>query len=137
MQVGELRPRLKRIKIRFKVVSKEEPQEVKSRKDNSRHMVSDLLVGDETGIIVLTLWDEEIEDLEKDKIYDLTNGYTSVYKGSLRLNIGRYGKLQEVEDPEFTVDESKNVSEEEHERYVQQRRTRMSRYGSGSFWPDR
>lgn len=137
MKIEELRPRLKRVKTTFKVVEKEEPSDVKSRKDNRRHKVSDILVGDETGVIVMTLWDEDIEEVQEGETYELSNGYTSVYQGKLRLNMGRYGKLEKTEpEEEITVDQENNISEKTHEKYDMRRRQGRHRFGSGSFWPD-
>jgi len=136
MQVGELRPRIKRIETKIKVLEKGEPNQVKSRKDNRRHQVVDVLAGDETGCVVLTLWDEDIEEVEEGKVYELTDGYTSVYKGNLRLNLSRYGKLKEVEGEDMEVDRENNVSEKTHEKYDRRRRRGGHRFGSGSFYSD-
>jgi ssDNA-binding replication factor A large subunit len=37
-----------------------------------------------------------IDKVETGHAYQLNNGYTTVFKGSLRLNIGRYGSLEEL-----------------------------------------
>ncbi|HHQ45520.1 MAG TPA: single-stranded DNA-binding protein [Candidatus Altiarchaeales archaeon] len=135
MKCSELRPKMKNIKITFKVVSTDEAHEVKGKSDNTKHHVMDAVVGDETGMITLTLWDDDIEKISLGKTYELTNGYAGVFKGQMRLNIGKYGSLTEVEDPEFKVDESKNFSEEVHEKYDRRNQGRRQLYGSGSFWP--
>jgi len=134
MKCEELRPRIKNIKIVFKTVSKDEPYEVKSKNDYSKHVVSDILVGDETGVVFLTLWDEDIEKIDANKIYELSNGYTTIFKGQLRLNIGKYGSLRELEE-DIPVDTTKNYSEKVHEKYDDKRRRRAHQFGSGSFWP--
>ncbi len=112
MKINDLKPRNKGIDLVFKVVSKGEPREVMSKLDGSTHRVSDVLVGDSTGTIILTLWDDKIDSVEEGKVYKLENGYTSLFKNSLRLNVGRYGKLEES-DEDVSVDQSNNMSEKE------------------------
>ncbi len=110
--IGDLKPRDKSIDLVFKVVSKGETREVTSRLGGSTHKVSDVLVGDATGTVILTLWDDRIDEVEEGKCYKLENGYTSLFKNSLRLNVGRYGKLEPSEE-DVEVKEDNNVSEKE------------------------
>ncbi len=112
MNVGNLKPRDRNVDLVFKVVSKGEVREVTSRTDGSTHKVSDVLVGDSTGTVILTLWDDKIDAVEEGKTYKLENGYTSLFKNSLRLNVGRYGKLEE-NDSDIEVDTGNNMSEKE------------------------
>ncbi len=111
-EIENLKPREKGIDLVFKVVSKGEPREVTSKLDGSTHKVSDVLVGDTTGTVILTLWDDKIDAVEEGKSYKLENGYTSLFKSSLRLNVGRYGKLEDS-DEDFEVNTGNNVSEKE------------------------
>ena len=57
-QVGNLTPQSRRINVTVKVVSKNPVREVVSRRDGSTHRVTEALVGDETGSILLNLWDD-------------------------------------------------------------------------------
>ncbi len=110
--IEDLKPREKGLDVVFKVVDKGEPREVTSKLDGSTHKVSDVLVGDSTGTVILTLWDDKIDAVEEGKSYKLENGYTSLFKSSLRLNVGRYGKL-ESSDEDIEVNTDNNVSEKE------------------------
>ncbi len=110
--IDGLKPREKNIDLVFKVVNKGEAREVTSKLSGSTHKVSDVLVGDSTGTVILTLWDDAIDSVEEGKTYKLENGYTSLFKSSLRLNVGRYGKLEAV-DQDIEVNQSNNVSEKE------------------------
>ncbi|MHA1734921.1 MAG: OB-fold nucleic acid binding domain-containing protein, partial [Candidatus Thorarchaeota archaeon] len=56
--VSELKPRMKNLTVRFKVLEKGEAREVASRKDGSTHRVMDAVVGDSTGIVTMPLWDD-------------------------------------------------------------------------------
>ncbi len=114
--VADLRPNMKSLNITFKVVEKGEEREVSSRRDGESHRVLDAVAGDSTGTVVLSLWDDMIDSVEEEKIYRLENGYTSLFQGHLRLNIGRYGELKEAEDKIDEIDMDNDLSAAEHER---------------------
>ena len=138
--VADLRPFMKSLNITFKVVEKGEAREVTSRRDGETHRVLDAVAGDSTGTVILSLWDDMIDTVEVDKSYRLENGYTSLFQGHLRLNIGRYG---EIKDPENSIDEidmDNDISAMEHER--PQRRSyggysRGRSHGGGDYRRDR
>jgi replication factor A1 len=113
--VAELKPRMKNITITFKVISIGEEREIESRRDGSSHRVCDVTVGDSSGIVQVPLWDDVIDTVEEGASYNLTNGYTGLFRGNLRLNVGRYGKLEEAEEAIEEVNESVDMSAAEHE----------------------
>ncbi len=115
-KVSELRPFQKKVELTVKVLEKNEIREVTSKLDNSSHKVTEALVGDESGIILLTLWDDMIEKVELEKSYKIANAYTSLFKNSLRLNIGRYGELTDSEEDLAEVNKENNVSDQEFEQ---------------------
>ena len=94
----------KGVYIRMRVLEKYVPRSVKT-KDGEEHRVVEALAGDRTGTIALTLWDELSEGVEPDDLVDLSNAYTSRFRGRLRLNVGRYGSLAKVEDQSFPTRE--------------------------------
>ena len=110
MKVESLRPYQKKVNLTIKVLSKNEPREVTSKLDDSKHSVTEALVGDDTGTVLLTLWDDDIARVEVGKTYDVINGFTSLFKNSLRLNIGRYGELKEGSAEITEVNEDNNLS---------------------------
>jgi replication factor A1 len=113
--VAELKPRMKNVTISFKVTSMNEEREVESRKDGTTHRVCDITVGDNTGTVQVPLWDDTIDSVEEGVTYNLTNGYTGLFRGNLRLNVGRYGKLEQAEDDIEEVNMTVDMSAEEHE----------------------
>ncbi|MHA1942859.1 MAG: hypothetical protein ACW96M_00505 [Candidatus Thorarchaeota archaeon] len=113
--VAELKPRMKNVTISFKVTDMSEEREVSSRKDGTTHRVCDITVGDTTGTVQVPLWDDTIDSVEENVTYNLTNGYTGLFRGNLRLNVGRYGKLEQAEDDIEEVNVDVNMSAEEHE----------------------
>ncbi len=96
--VAELKPQMKNVTTHFKVISKGEEREIESRNDGATHRVCDITVGDTSGTVQVPLWDEAIDSIEEGATYNLTNGYTGLFRGNLRLNVGRYGKLEKSEE---------------------------------------
>ena len=119
-KVGELTPQSRAVNVTAKVVSKSEVRDIPMGRDGSPHKVCDALVGDETGSIYLTLWDDNIEKVNENDTIRIENGYVTLFKGNMRLNIGRYGKMEAAKEPfEGEVNTENNVSSK---TYEQQRR---------------
>jgi replication factor A1 len=62
-KVGELTPASRAVNVKAKVVSKTEIRNIPTGRDGAPHRVTDALVGDETGCVYLTLWDDNIEKI--------------------------------------------------------------------------
>ncbi|MFQ5834271.1 MAG: single-stranded DNA-binding protein [Candidatus Thorarchaeota archaeon] len=140
--VSELKPRMKNLTISFKVLEKGEAREVTSRHDGETHRVADIVVGDTTGTVVMPLWDDTIEQIEVGKTYKLENGYTGLFQRHLRLNIGRYGVVNEAEEAIEEVEMENDLSATEHERPQRSYGGRGGygggdRYGGGGYRRDR
>jgi replication factor A1 len=84
---------MKRVNVEAKVMEKGEPREVMSRFKDETYKVADAIVADETGSIKLTLWNEQIDQVNVDDTVKIENGYVTSFKGEIQLNVGRYGKL--------------------------------------------
>ncbi len=86
-----------RVNVLFKVISINETRTITSKKTGRTHLISDLLVADETAMITLTLWNDDADLLEKGKTYILQKGRVQVYDFSMRLARGISGKFIPVE----------------------------------------
>ena len=116
-KVGDLTPQSKAVNVTAKVVSKTEIREIPMGRDGSAHKVSDALVGDETGVVYLTLWDDNIEKVNEGDTIRVENGYVTLFKGNIRLNIGKYGKLEPAKEPlTVEVNTENNVSSKAYEQ---------------------
>lgn len=119
-KVGELTPESRAVNVKAKVVSKSEIRNIPMGRDGAPHRVCDALVGDETGTVYLTLWDDNIDKVNDGDTINVGNGYVSLFKGNIRLNIGRYGTLEVSKEPlAGEVNTENNVS---NKVYEQQRR---------------
>ncbi|EZQ01912.1 hypothetical protein CM19_11840 [Candidatus Acidianus copahuensis] len=108
MKVGDLKPR-SNATLTVKVVSAGETKNVTNR-DGSAHSVADFLVGDETGSILMSLWDDNIGKVNAGDVIDITDGYVSVVRGSMRLTLGRNGKMQKSDKTIDNVNAQNNLS---------------------------
>ncbi|MDH5689509.1 MAG: hypothetical protein OEZ48_16795 [Candidatus Bathyarchaeota archaeon] len=115
VKVETLTPTSRGVNTVVKVVSKSEVRNVTGR--GGPHTVADALVGDETGCIYLTLWDDTIEQMDEDDTISITNGYVNLFRGNMRLNIGRYGSFEVLDESPITeVNTENNVSQRQYEQ---------------------
>ena len=98
VKIGELTPTSRAVNVKAKVVSKSDVRSVASGRDGAPHNVCDALIGDETGCIYLTLWDDNIDKVKIGETISIGNGYVSLFRGSMRLNVGRYGTLEAAKE---------------------------------------
>lgn len=116
IKIGELNTSSRRVYTTAKVISKGESREVTSRNDDSTHNVCEALVADDSGSIYLTLWDEAIDEVKEGQYLKLNNAYINVFKGSMRLNLGRYGNYEVIDDVDWgEVNLDNNISDKEVE----------------------
>ena len=131
-KVGDLTPQSKAVNVTAKVVSKTEIREIPMGRDGSAHKVSDALIGDETGVVYLTLWDDNIEKVNEADTVRIENGYVTLFKGNIRLNIGKYGKLEPAKEPlTVEVNTENNVSSKTYEQERRPFRGGGRGYGGG------
>ena len=128
VSIEELKPYQNRFNVSFKVIEKSEVRETTPRDDSSEaHRLCDIKVADKTGSIILTAWDNDIQLLEVDNYYELTNGYVNIFHDSMRLSRGKFGTINKIES-DFEVNLGNDRSSETHEG--RQRRTPNRNYNS-------
>lgn len=93
MNINELRNGMKRVSVEAKVVEKGNTREVQSRYKDETYKVADAVVADESGSIKLTLWNEQIDQVNVNDNIKIENGYVTSFKGEVQLNVGKYGKM--------------------------------------------
>ena len=84
---------MRRVNVEAKVMEKGEPRQVRSRYKDETYMVADAVIADETGSIKLTLWNEQIDQVNVDNSVKIENGYVTSFKGEIQLNVGKFGTL--------------------------------------------
>jgi len=97
--VKDLRPGMSRVNIEVEVLKAYKPKTVTTR-DGRQLRLAEFEVGDHTGTIILTLWEEDINLIKQGDIVRIKNGYVTSFRGKPRLSIGRYGKIESI--PSFS-----------------------------------
>ena len=118
VKVDALGPSLRKVNVTLKVVGIGKPRSVTSRRDYSVHRVAEALVGDETRCVLLNVWDDQISVFNKGDVIEIKNGYTSLFRGFLRMNIGRCGTVEKVDKEIGEVNTENNLSKEMHESFL-------------------
>lgn len=135
-KIADLTATSKQVNILAKVVSIGETREIPRRFGPARK-VADALVGDETGAVVLSLWENQIGTVQSDEVVYVDNGYVSLIRdkdnpqlGHIRLNVGKYGTLTKSSENISDVNQEHNISEQTHEMPERERRGHRG-YGGG------
>jgi replication factor A1 len=93
LKINELRDGMRKINIEANVIEKSDAREVRSRWTNETYRVADATIEDETGTITLTLWNEQVEQVNVGDRVKIENGYIKSFRDMLQLNSGKYGTL--------------------------------------------
>jgi ssDNA-binding replication factor A large subunit len=113
-KVRDLTPSSKQVNVHAKVVNVGEAKEVMGKYGDPRK-VAEAVIGDETAVITLSLWNEQIGSIAKDDVITIDNGYVSLVRGHMRLNVGRYGTMTKSSDPVSEVNQTLDMSQQEFE----------------------
>ncbi|MDI6855948.1 MAG: single-stranded DNA-binding protein [Candidatus Thermoplasmatota archaeon] len=124
-KIRDLTPDSKSVNVLAKVLEIGEKKEISSRFGGPRY-VAEATVGDETATIILSLWNEQIGSIAPEDVIKIENGYVSLVRGHMRLNVGKYGKLSKCDEVIGKIDASTNISEREYEQAP-----RYGRWGRG------
>ncbi|RZR82985.1 hypothetical protein BHM03_00009527, partial [Ensete ventricosum] len=110
-KVNQLRPGTSGHTLTVKVVSsKTVLQKGRAAGSQVRQMrLAECLVGDETGMIVFTARNEQ------DATVILRNAKIDMFKGSMRLAVDKWGRIEVTDPADFTVKEDNNLSLIEYE----------------------
>ena len=114
-KVGELSPNIREVNLVAKVVELGEIREVTNRQTGEEHKVKDVLIGDETGTVYFSAWNEHIDSVQENETYQFLNAKTILFRRNIRLSLGRSGQIEGVEDKIDKVETENNVSSKEYE----------------------
>lgn len=96
-KIGDLKEGMRAVSIAGRVIQINEPREF-TKKDGSKGEVASVNLQDNTGIVRLSLWDDDVNLLKEIKmgtILAIENGYTRAgFGGGIDLNAGRLGRIR-------------------------------------------
>ncbi|MCL4328044.1 MAG: single-stranded DNA-binding protein [Candidatus Thermoplasmatota archaeon] len=113
-KIKELTPSSRRVNVLGKVVTVGEKRNITTRFGEEKS-VTEVILGDETGKVTLSLWGEQANVAENGKTLFIDNGYISLVRGHMRLNVGKYGSINPGTEEVSQVNEELDVSEKEYE----------------------
>ncbi|KAL6992506.1 hypothetical protein U1Q18_010616 [Sarracenia purpurea var. burkii] len=77
--------------------------------------IAECLVGDETGAILFTARNEQVDLMKPGTTVILRNAKIDMFKGSMRLAVDKWGRIEVTEPAKFVVKEDNNLSLVEYE----------------------
>ena len=92
MKISEIKEGDSDVNIEAEVTEKSYAREVRSRYGRVL-MVADATLKDETGIITLTLWNDQVREVNVGDKIKIEKGYAKSFRDVLQLSTGKYGKL--------------------------------------------
>jgi replication factor A1 len=114
VKITDLKTYTQRANLRVKVIKIRESMSIVSRRDGAAYELAEALVGDETGCLLLNLWNEDINRFDVGDVIQIRNGYVNLFKGSMRLNIGKYGEAKKMEEEMHEVNKENNLSDRQY-----------------------
>lgn len=114
-KISELAPNIREINLVAKVLELTEAREVTSRNTGEQHTVMDILIGDESGTVYFSAWNEQIEQMKIDETYQFLDTKTILFRNQIRVSLGRNGRVEDSEEKVKEVDTENNLSQKEHD----------------------
>ncbi|MQL94565.1 hypothetical protein Taro_027227 [Colocasia esculenta] len=117
VKVDQLKPGTSGHTLTVKVAnSKMVLQKGRAASTHLRHTrIAECLVGDETGSIVFTARNDQVDLMQPDATVIIRNAKIDMFKGSMRLAVDKWGRVEVTEPAKFTVKEDNNLSLVEYE----------------------
>ena len=94
MEIKDLQPRQGNVEITAEVIEKGEVREF--QKFGKEGRVCNAKIKDASGEIALTLWNEQIEQVNVGDTVHISNGYVNEWQGEPQLTTGKFGTLEIV-----------------------------------------
>ena len=119
-RVEDLSLGLSDVNLRGRVLSTDRVRTF-DRDDGTEGRVSNLTLGDPTGRVRVTLWDERADratELETDESVEVVDGYTRERDGDLELHVSSRGAVEAVDDDVEYVPETADVASVEMDEIV-------------------
>ncbi len=85
------------------------PPRIVSTKSGRKTQLTEVLVADETGTAILSIWGfREGQGLSAGKVIKINDGWAKEWKGKMQLTLGRAGTMEELPD-DGTLPQTKDL----------------------------
>ncbi len=97
VKIEDLRVGMKKVNVVAEVLETAKPSKVHTQfRDNA--LVSNATIGDETGKILLCLWDQQVNAVSTGEYIEVANAHVASFKGERQLRLGKNGKITKLEN---------------------------------------
>ena len=93
MNITDLKDGMRKLDPEATISDLSEPRTVNLRTGETTQ-VADAVITDASGSIKLSLWGGDIERVSKGDKIRVSNGYTNSFRDEVRVNVGKFGKLE-------------------------------------------
>jgi len=95
-KIENLRAGMKKVNVVAEVLETAKPSKVHTQfRDNA--LVTNAVIGDETGKILLCLWDQQVDAVSTGESIEVSNAHVALFKGERQLRLGKNGKIKKLE----------------------------------------
>ncbi len=95
MKISELQPRQGNVEVIGEITEIGTPKEFQKFGKSGR--VATAKLADETGEVLLSLWNEQIDNFKVGDTVKIENGYVNEWQGEKQLTTGKFGKMEKVD----------------------------------------
>ncbi|PRP80752.1 hypothetical protein PROFUN_11492 [Planoprotostelium fungivorum] len=114
-QVSQVKPSKCGYNLKLKVLYLNNVLE-KTRIDGTTVRIAECIVGDESGSIILTARNDQIDKVQPGKSIIVRNSKIDMFKGFMRLAVDKWGKIENSPEAfHFQVNANNNLSHIEYE----------------------
>lgn len=96
IKIKDLRVGMKKASVIAEVLETSEPAKVHTQFRETA-LVSNAVIGDETGKIMLCLWDQQVNAVSVGKCIEVKNAHVANFKGERQLRLGKNGTIITLE----------------------------------------
>ncbi len=98
VRIGDLREGMKKVNVIAEVLQTSEASKVHTQfRDNA--LVTNAIIGDETGKVMLCLWDQQVNAVSMGDHIEVRNAHVASFKGEKQLRLGKNGTVTILEKP--------------------------------------
>ncbi|MGD0451947.1 MAG: hypothetical protein ABSA79_12960 [Candidatus Bathyarchaeia archaeon] len=98
VKIGDLREGMKKVNVIGEVLQTSEASKVHTQfRDNA--LVSNAIIGDDTGKVLLCLWDQQVNAVSMGDHIEVRNAHVASFKGEKQLRLGKNGTITRLEKP--------------------------------------
>ncbi|KAK1368712.1 Replication factor A1 [Heracleum sosnowskyi] len=115
VKVNELKPGTKGHNLTVKVESSTTVLDKKSIRSSGNTRIAECLIGDDTASILFTARNDQVDLMKPGTTVIIRNSKIDMFKGSMRLAVDKWGRVEVTEPAKFDVKEDNNLSLVEYE----------------------